>query len=144
MKTLRFLWMVVGLACALAVSADGPTYKNTYRPQMQQTYKSGYTATPVPFLNMTSTGSSHMSSGSSLPLAAVDGAYTTYDNPSSPARVISRPRRVGEDEGFEDEEDPENPGEPFPLGDGLWPLGLLALAYVAARTMRKRKAYRKA
>ena len=47
---------------------------------------------------------------------------------------------VGEDEGWEEgDPDPDNPGNPFPLGDAGWPLLMLAAAYALLRVyMRKR------
>ena len=43
---------------------------------------------------------------------------------------------VKEDEGWEDDPDPDNPGEPFPIGDAGWPLMLLACAYLIIRVRR--------
>lgn len=114
MKTLRpfilaLLLSVVSLVCATAQSLA------------QQ-----------PEASMHST-SAMVGSGSSLPSAAVTGVSTTY----SPANATSRPRRVGEGDGFEDEDEPDKPGEPFPLGDVIWPLMLFACAYVILRAARK-------
>jgi hypothetical protein len=46
---------------------------------------------------------------------------------------------VGEDEGFEEEDDPDAPANPFPLGDAAQPIALLALAYVCVRAFLRRK-----
>lgn len=44
------------------------------------------------------------------------------------------PRRVGESDGFEEEDDPTNPGQPFPIGDApLWLMAALMGAYAAWR-----------
>ena len=81
--------------------------------------------------------SSMVWSGSPLPQAAQSGVYTTYDYGTR----SNKPgiRRVGEDEGFEEgETDPDNPGEPFPIGDATWPLLALAAMYAAFAAWRKR------
>ena len=83
-----------------------------------------------------------MSSGSTLPQAAVSGVVTTANY--APAKAPgSRPRKVGEDDGVEDEEDepdPDLPGEPAPIGDGLWALMLLAGAFAFVRVFLKKNA----
>ena len=68
-------------------------------------------------------------SGSNLPNAAVQGVSTTYDNSLPDKRNVSGPRR-------------ERPGDwvdPYPIGDAVLPLMLLALSYMVVRTARKRK-----
>lgn len=113
MKALRYLLIVIGLVSFLSVGAQGLAQQ--------------------PEARMKST-SVLQGSGSTLPMAATDGVTTTQS--SSPAKV--GPRRVGENEGFEDEEDPDNPGEPFPIGDAMLPLVLLALAYAGFVIIRKK------
>lgn len=68
------------------------------------------------------------------------GAFTTGINTGTPL-TITRPRRVGENEGFEGEDEPDPMNEPFPIGDGVWVLMLLAAGYVIYRmhAMRARK-----
>lgn len=72
---------------------------------------------------------------------AEGGAFTTGISTGAPL-TITRPRRVdANDDGFEDEDEPESPGEPNPIGDGVWVLMLLAAGYVIYRVhaMRARK-----
>ena len=116
MRALRYLLMIIGLASVLSLCAQGLAQQ----PQAE----------------MHST-SAMVSSGSALPQAAVTGTKTTYD-----VQTHGRPgnirRGVGDGDGFEDEDDPDAPGEPFPIGDALWPLALCALAYLLWRVARKR------
>ena len=108
MKALRYLLMVVAMVGVLSVKAQGTTQ--------------------LPEVQMQST-SVMMSSGSSLPQAAVTGVVTTNE---TPARAnIGQPRR-------------ERPGDwtdPYkdPIGDAVWPLALLACAYLIIRVVRARK-----
>ena len=77
--------------------------------------------------------SSMVGSGSTLPQAAQNGAYTTYDVDQELARDKGVIRT------WSDDEDPDNPGEPNPIGDGLWALLALACAYLIIRVARRRK-----
>ncbi|MBQ9295662.1 MAG: hypothetical protein IJ204_00520 [Paludibacteraceae bacterium] len=125
MKALRYLLIVAMISMASVLSAANAAAQNlATRPEMQ----------------MQST-SVMKGSGSALPQAAVDGPYTTGTTIGtySPAGSSSRPRRVGENDGWEDEDEPEKPGEPSPIGDAAWPLALLALAYLITRVTRKRR-----
>lgn len=64
---------------------------------------------------------------------AEGGTFTTGISTGAPL-TITRPRRVGENDGFEDEpEGPELPGEPNPIGDGVLALLFLAGGYVVYR-----------
>lgn len=85
-----------------------------------------------------------VNSGSQLPLAAVSGSSTAGNSPAAYAPTYSRPRRIGEDEGFDendtDENEPDMPGNPFPVGEGTWFLLLLAAAYGALRLRKLRSA----
>ena len=100
----------------------------------------------LPSCNFQST-STMRSSGSAMTTAAQTGVRVTGKsvcsyNPVGPA-FSSRPRRVEEGDGFEDEGDePVNglPGEPAPLGDALLPLLLLALGYTLTRARKKHQA----
>ena len=115
MKALRYLLILIGLVSVLSLGAQ--------------------TLAQQPEVKMQST-SIMAPSGSALPQAAVTGTVTTYSTGSS-AKV--GPRRVGENDGFEDET-PDEQDEPFPVGDAAWPLMLLALIYTSVRTFRRRRA----
>ena len=119
MKTLRYLLMVVALVSVLGAYAQGLAQE----PQAQMTSTSGM-----------------VYSGSSLPQAAATGATLADETPGaySPGR-IGHIRKVGEDDGFENEDDPDVPENPYPLGDVFWPLMLLACAYMSLRAFLKRK-----
>lgn len=124
MKRLRYLLTVIAVLGILSVSAQ-------YRAQLPSTE-----------FHSTST---MVGAGSMLPQAANTGVYITGSTVGSytPVRYSPRPRRAGEDEGFDENEgeEPVNglPGEPDPLGDVVWPLMLLALGYVGVRVVRRKK-----
>lgn len=117
MKALRYLLMIVAMVSVLSLAAQ----QLAQQPQVQMRS----TSVMAP-------------SGSTLPQAALTGTVTTY-SVGSPAKS-SKPRKVGEDDGFDnDDDDPDTPANPFPLGDVFWPLALLACVYVLFRVrMRKR------
>ena len=120
MKTVRYLLIVIAMAGFLSVHAQGLAQQ----PQAQMRSTSGM-----------------VYSGSTLPQAAATGTMVTGTTPGTytPAKISSRPRRIGEDEGTEDEDDPDNPGEPSPLGDVMWPMMALACAYALARAFLKKR-----
>jgi len=129
MKALRYLLIVAMISMASVLSAANAAAQNlATRPEMQ----------------MQST-SVMKGSGSALPQAAVDGPYTTGTTIGtySPASTTG-PRRAkmndDDDDGWEDEDEPEKPGEPSPIGDAAWPLALLAVAYALARVYRRKRA----
>lgn len=117
MKALRYLLITFAVMMVMSVSAQSLAQE----PQI------GFQST-----------SSMVGSGSTLPQAAQTGTYTTYDINNGMSRS-NKPgvRRTGEDEGFEDENDPTNPGEPFPIGDGVIALLALAAMYAVFRIRRK-------
>jgi len=118
MKTLRYLLITFAVMMVISVSAQSLAQEPSV--QFQST-------------------SSLVGSGSTLPQAAQSGVYTTYDI-GSPSRM-GKPgiRRVGEDDEFEDEgDDTELPGQPYPIGDGLWVLLALAAGYAVFAAWRKR------
>ena len=121
MKTLRYLLIVIAAMAVLSVSAQSLAQE----PQI------GFQST-----------SSMVGSGSTLPQAAQTGAYTTYDQGYNAGRANKAGiRRFGENEGFEEEGDePESglPSEPFPIGDGVWVLMVLAAVYSIVAIYRKR------
>ena len=124
MKALRYLLIVMGLMSVLSISAQALAQQ----PQAQM-----------------HTTSIMAGSGSTLPSAAAQGTYVTGTTigtytPANATNGPARAKMVGEDEGWEEgDPDPDNPGNPFPLGDAGWPLLMLAAAYALLRlNMRKR------
>lgn len=141
MKALRYLLIV--MAVLSVVSVQAATLGTPYQPQTRGIrYTSYHSQMPTVAMNSTA-ASKMMSSGSSLPMAAVSGVYVTGATPESSSPVTKHPghvrRGMGDDETTEDDPDPVKPGEPSPLGDVLWPLMLMALAYVVYLTSRKKK-----
>ena len=118
----------------LSVSAQTPQYGKPYKPYGRSNHEVVQQQAQMPEATMSSTGSVMMETGSTLPQAAVTGTSTTYDNGGRLGKI----RRVGEDDGFENEDDPDNPANPFPIGDGLWALMVLACAYLIVRAARRR------
>lgn len=135
MKTLRYLLIVIGVLSVVSVAAA--TFGTTYQPQRRGIQYSQHYA-EMPTLTMSSTGSVMMKSGSALPMAAVSGITTADDYaPSGPRRAK---RDVGEGGTTENEDpDPDNPGEPAPIGDVLWPLMLMALVFCGVVYLRRKK-----
>ena len=105
MKALRYLLISIAILSAVSISAQEST-DNWGK---------------LPDAKMHST-SVMQGSGSTLPMAATDGVTTTTS--SSPAKV-SGPRRALDD--GDDDIDPQ--GQPFPLGDALFPLMIAAAVY---------------
>ena len=141
MKKLGFILMALMLLSGLSINAQ--TYGKPYRSPYTQ--KQGvYGNSQVPTITMRSTSTMY-GSGSMLPQAAITGTYTADE--MSASVCVSRPRRIG-GSGFADDDDenpedkdntpPEDPGDTVPLGDGVWPLLLLACAYLIVRVTRKR------
>ncbi len=141
MKALRYLLIV--MAVLSVVSVQAATLGAPYQPQTRGIRYTTYHS-QMPTVAMNSTAASKMmSSGSSLPMAAVSGVYVTGATPESSSPVTKHPGHVrredGNGDGWEDENEPDKPGEMYPLGDVLWPLMLMALAYVVYLTSRKKK-----
>lgn len=125
MKTLRYLLIVMMLSVASLVFATAQTLAQKPEVQMQSTSGMVY-------------------SGSQLPSAAVQGTYITGTTIGtySPANA-SGPKRAkmndDDDDGWEDEDEPDKPGEPNPIGDAAWLLILAAAVYgVYKRKLRVR------
>ena len=141
MKALRYLLIV--MAVLSVVSVQAATLGAPYQPQTRGIRYTTYHS-QMPTVAMNSTAASKMmSSGSSLPMAAVSGVYVTGATPESSSPVTKHQGHVrredGNGDGWEDENEPDKPGEMYPLGDVLWPLMLMALAYVVYLTSRKKK-----
>ena len=128
MKALRYLLIVAMVSVASMVFATAQSLAQKPESQMKSTSGMVY-------------------SGSTLPSAAADGTVLTGSKIGtySPADAATRGTRKAKREdangdGWEDEDDPDTPADPFPLGDAAIPLMLLALAYVCARAFLKRRA----
>lgn len=123
MKALRYLLIVMGLMSVLSISAQALAQQ----PQAQM-----------------HTTSIMAGSGSTLPSAAAQGTYVTGTTigtytPANATNGPARAKKVGEDEGWADDPDPDVPANPFPLGDAALPLILLACVYMCARAFLRRK-----
>ena len=112
--TLRYLLIVVAMVSVLGVCAQGTTQ--------------------LPEVQMQST-SVMVGSGSTLPQAATTGAVLTGETPGtySAAEHHGHIRK-----GLDGDGDINKPGQPFPVGDAVWPLMVLACAYLMLRVWRKR------
>lgn len=64
-------------------------------------------------------------------------AFSTCVSTGKPLSVSLRPRRVGDDNFEEGEEEPDPMKEPMPLGQGTWFLLLLAAAYAGYMFRRR-------
>ena len=136
MKTLRYLLMVISLASVMVVRASAPSYGKPYYPSKELSYQG--TQVQMPKATMSSTGTAIMHTGSSLPMAAVEGVTTTiYGGPRHAKKEDPDPNPFG----GETVEGTENPLEPgTPIGDAALPLMLLAAAYALLRAFRRRQA----
>lgn len=112
MRTLRFLLLatILTIACALSTAKTVPQGRSMY-----------------PTIEMHSTSTMPLS-GTHLPLAVETGSQTTYGEQAGPPKN-GHIRKVGEGDGFENEDEPEAPYDPYPIGDAAASLALLALAY---------------
>jgi|GEM_PF-2309847 len=139
MKALRYLLMSIVVLGVLSVKAQTPRYGKTYNPDKESMqYKGSIADLQMPAAKMESTSPDLVSSGSTLPIAAVTGTSTTYDDSDSkPGRHI---RRAVDGEDEDDKEKPSGWDDPMkdPLGDVLWPLMLLAGVYLIVCVARKR------
>ena len=123
MKKIKYLLIILGMASFLSVQAQGIAQMPT-----------------TPFRST----STMVGSGSTLPTAAHTGVRVTgttvgtYADASYASRS-SRPRRVGENEGWGSETPTEMEEPPSPIGDAVLPLMLCACAYFIWRATRKRR-----
>ena len=131
-KTLRYLLMTIAMLGVLSVNAQTHQYVTTHYSGHEQTISTGAQVNPqMPTASMGYTHSDYMTSGSTLPQAAVEGTTTTYDEDNSSDLKKTGPRkdlRPG---------DWTNPYDD-PIGDAAIPLALLAGAYLILRVVRKR------
>lgn len=124
MKKIKYLLIILGMASFLSVQAQGIA-------QMPST----------PFRST----STMVGSGSTLPVAAhtgvqVTGATVGTYADASYAQRSSRPRRVGENEGTENEDENTHIGDPgLPIGDAVLPLMLMAMLFAGVIAVRKKR-----
>ena len=140
MKTLRYLLMVMVAAIASA-TAQAQTKAQFKNSQNQAAFSTEYVPTTYYVVNTTST---LMESGSSLPMAARNGVTIGANSPNdnTPAYAPgARPRKdVGGGGTTEDDDpDPDNPEEPYPVGDGVWVLLLMAAGYLIYRVRTRKR-----
>lgn len=135
MKTLRYLLSVIAIMGVLGVSAQTPKYGKPYQPHNSHAKYSAVSETTIPAATISSVDAGYMQSGSNLPMAAVTGTTTTYDGRNN----INGPRRAAD--GDDDDTPPEDPHGPNedPIGDAMWPMMMLALAYAIYKVSRMRR-----
>ena len=141
MKALRYLLMIVAVMGVLSVNAQTPKYGKTYKSQ-HPVYSTLQVNPQMPVATMSSTGSALVSSGSSLPQAAVTGTTTADETGvGGPKKGIRRATQEEEDPfGGETIGGTENPIEPgTPIGDAMWLLMALAAAYAVLRVYRRKR-----
>ena len=132
-KTLRYLLMAIAILGVLSVSAQTHQYGATHYSNHEQAIYTGVQVNPqMPTATMGYTNSDYMTSGSTLPQAAVTGTSTTYDDGGTGKHGHIR---RGADEGDTPPDDPHGPNED-PIGDAAIPLALLAGAYLIIRVRR--------
>ena len=111
MKAMIYILIVIGLVSILTAKAD------VWSKQ--------------PEANMNSTSTMHLS-GTTLPQAAVTGAYTTYNEQEASQELGVNPQKRAR---------PGDWAEPgLPLGDAVLPMLLLAAGYAVYVARRKRVA----
>ena len=133
-KTLRYLLMAIAILGVLSVSAQTHQYGATHYSNHEQAIYTGVQVNPqMPTATMGYTNSDYMTSGSTLPQAAVTGV-TTADGQESSGGRNGHIRRGADG----DDTPPENPHGPMedPIGDAAIPLALLACAYLIIRVRR--------
>ena len=130
MQQIKYILIVIGLVSVVSVMAA--TFGKPYQPQRRGAqYAQNYSEMPT--LSMSTMNAAMMSSGSALPMAAVTGTTSADDYASG------GPRRAKKEDEFEDEEEPDLPGDTVPIGDAVLPLMLFACAYFIWRATRKRR-----
>ena len=148
MKTMKYILLVISVACASTMMAVEYKLHQTSSVSFKGASTSGYhsvgagessssvstfgradgmamSSMPEAGFQSTSTMSS---TGSTLPQAAVSGAYTTYDSDSPYGATSSRGPKKAKEEGDTPPADPDGPMED-PIGDAVLPLLLLAAGY---------------
>lgn len=146
MKMMRYSMnsiVLVGLLLVGAVQAEAVEYKSTYKGSQRgiQTTtmmeRGVQTAAPSAVFQSTSAFSGQLQEVSTTPMLNTDGTVNADAYGVGQTSASGRPGHIRRDPNnpvIDDEE--EDPGNP--VGDGLWALLLMAGAYVAVRTARRR------
>ena len=135
-KTLRYLLMTIAILGVLSVKAQTHQYGATHYSNHEQAIYTGVQVNPqMPTATMGYTNSDYMTSGSTLPQAAVTGV-TTADGQESSGRNGHIRRGLGD--GDDDVTIPDDNANPdaTPIGDAAIPLMLLTCAYLIIRVRR--------
>ena len=120
MKTLRYLLMVVAMVSVLSVKAQSTAQ--------------------LPEVQMQST-SVMVGSGSALPQAATTGAVLTGEIPGTYSAAGHHGHIRRGIDGDDKDDKPSGWDDPYkdPIGDALWPLLVLAVAYALLRVYRRKR-----
>ncbi len=133
MKALRYLLMAVTVLSVLSLSAQ--THQYVTHSHEQATYTVQVNP-QMPAATMDYRHSDYMTSGSTLPQAAVEGPTTTYDEGTGSHKGGLRKAGGGQiGGGPDDREDPYGD----PIGDAGWPLLALVAAYALLRVYRRKR-----
>ena len=140
MKTLRYLLIVIAIMGVLGVSAQTPKYGKPYQPHNSNAKYSAVSESTIPAATIGSVDAGYMQSGSNLPMAAQSGVTTTYDGRNNAPGGPRKGWGTGEGGGSEGGE-PGDWHEPWedPIGDAMWPMMMLALAYAIYKVSRMRR-----
>ena len=133
MKTMRYILSLIAILSAISLSAA--TYGTLYKTHERRPVYITQVGTPAPIIPMSTLDAPMMHSGSALPMAAITGTITSYDQ--TPKTTPHRAKR-GADGEDTPPSDPQGPMED-PLGNAALPLFLLACVYICARAFLRRK-----
>ena len=138
MKTLRYILLMLAVTGVLSVSAQTPQYGKPYRPRSLSYRAVQQQELQMPGIEMRSTGSGMMTSGSTLPQAAMTGTMMADEMESVGDGVSKRAGRRRDPGVIEvpDEEDEQ------PIGDAVVPLMVMAMLFAGFVALRRRKAAR--
>ena len=125
------------MAILSVMGMSAATYGTHHQPQYRRVvYRQAEIRTDMPVATMMPVNSVVMQSGTTLPLAAATGVSVAEDSPT----FNKGPRRMKmEDDEFENEDEPEVPINPFPLGDGIVPMILMAMLFAGGVYYRRRR-----
>ena len=138
MKTLRYKLLMLAVTGVLSVSAQTPQYGKPYRPRSLSYRAVQQQELQMPGIEMRSTGSGMMASGSMLPQAAMTGTMMADEMESVGDGVSKRAGRRRDPGVIEVPEDEDEQ----PIGDAVVPVMLLAMLFAGFVALRRRKAAR--